>query len=141
MIRRCDLVPQYKLYKVEIDAAIQRVLLSGRYILAQEVKLFEESFATYIGCEHAIGVANATDGLILSLKAINIGIGDEVITTPFTAIPTVSAIIASGATPVFVDINPETYLIEIDKIRDSISTRTKAFLPVHLFGNVVDINP
>jgi dTDP-4-amino-4,6-dideoxygalactose transaminase/nucleoside-diphosphate-sugar epimerase len=139
MIWRCDLVPQYELYKKEIDDAIQRVLYSGRYTLSTEVSEFEKEFASYIGCKYGIGVGNATDGLILTMKALDIGEGDEVITTPFTAIPTVSAIIATGATPVFVDIDPDTYLINIELISNAITKKTKAIIPVHLFGNVVDI--
>ena len=139
MIWRCDLVPQYELYKNEIDEAIRRVILSGKYTNANEVRLFEQEFAKYIDVDFAIGVANATDGLTLSLMALGIGPGDEVITTPFTAIATVSAIIDSGATPVFVDICLDTYLMDIELIADVITERTKAIMPVHLFGNVVDI--
>lgn len=139
MIWRCDLVPQYELYKSEIDEVIQRVFYSGKYILSREVTNFEHSFASYIGCKHGIGVGNATDGLILALRTLGIGKDDEVVTTPFTAIPTVSAIIATGAKPVFVDIDPNTYLIDIDKIPLAITKRTKAIIPVHLFGNVVDV--
>jgi dTDP-4-amino-4,6-dideoxygalactose transaminase len=139
MIFRCDLVPQYELYKEELHNAIERVLLSGRYTLANEVRLFEEEYARYIGTKHAVGVGNATDGLILALKALGIGQGDEVITTPFTAIPTVSAIIASGATPVFTDILEDTFLMNLDQIKALITNKTKAIMPVHLFGNMVDI--
>jgi dTDP-4-amino-4,6-dideoxygalactose transaminase len=139
MIWRCDLVPQYLAHKREIDKCIRRVLLSGRYILAGELERFEKTFAGYLGVKHSIGVANGTDGLILALKALDIGVGDEVITTPFTAIPTVSAIIDSGATPVFVDICPDTFLLDIDKIPKALTAKTKAVIPVHIFGNVVDI--
>lgn len=139
MIWRCDLVPQYELYKKEIDEAMQRVLVSGRYTNATEVNAFEKEFAKYIGVDFSVGVANATDGLTLSLMALGIGKGDEVITTPFTAIPTVSAIIDSGATPVFVDVKEDTFLIDLDKIKAAITQKTKAVMPVHLFGNVVDI--
>jgi dTDP-4-amino-4,6-dideoxygalactose transaminase len=140
MIWRCDLVPQYELYKKEIDEAIQRVLYSGKYTLSIEVSEFEKEFASYIGCKFGIGVGNATDGLILAMKTLGIGKGDEVITTPFTAIPTVSAIIATGATPVFVDIDPDTYLMNIEMVSNAITKKTKAIIPVHIFGNVVDIN-
>ena len=139
MIWRHDLVPQYELYKDEIDSAIQSVLISGRYTLATHVNKFEEDFSKYVGSSYAVGVANATDGLILALKLLDIKEGDEIITTPFTAIPTVSAIIASGAKPVFVDICKDTYLIDLDKIGEAITENTKAIMPVHLFGNVVDI--
>jgi len=139
MIWRCDLISQYKKYKREIDRAVKKVLISGRYTLGEEVKLFEEEFSGYLGCKHTIGVGNATDGIILSLKALGIGEGDEVITTPFTAIPTVSAIIAAGAKPVFVDIDENTFLIDIGRIPDFITHKTKAIVPVHIFGNVVDV--
>jgi len=138
-ILRCDLRSQYKKYKKEINAAVKKVLESGRYTLGEEVELFEKEFAAYHGCNHAVGVASATDGLMLSLKALGVGEGDEVIATPFTAIPTVSAIIASGARPVFVDIDEKTFLIDIERIPDFITHKTKAIMPVHIFGNMVDV--
>lgn len=140
MIWRCDLVPQYKAYEEEIDKAIKRVLNSGRYILANEVTAFEKEFADYIGTKYAVGVANATDALTLSLMILDIKPGDEVITTPFTAIPTVSAIIDAGAKPVFVDVDEETFLMDIKKVKAAITKKTKAIIPVHIFGNVIDIN-
>jgi dTDP-4-amino-4,6-dideoxygalactose transaminase len=139
MIFRCDLVPQYEAYKTEILAAIERTLNSGRYIMASETEIFEKEFAKYIGTSKMISVGNATDGLILSIKALGIKPGDEIITTPFTAIPTISAIIASGATPVFADIENDTYLVDINKVAEKITSKTKAIMPVHIFGNVVDI--
>jgi dTDP-4-amino-4,6-dideoxygalactose transaminase len=139
MIWRCDLVPQYVRFKDELDEAIQRVLCSGRYILASEVAQFEREFAKYIGVRHAVGVASGTDALILTMVALGIGPGDEVVTTPFTAIPTVSAIIAVGAYPKFVDIHPDTFLMDIGKVKNAVNERTKAVMPVHLFGNIVDI--
>ena len=138
MIRRCDLIPQYEKYKDEILGAIQRVLSSGRYTLASEVAAFEEEFAAYIGTKYAIGVNSGTDALILSLLACNISDGDEVITTPFTAIPTYAAIRHTGAKPVFVDIEPDTFLMDLTQVENAITSRTKAVLPVHLFGNAVD---
>jgi len=140
LIWRCDLVPQYKAYEEEIDKAIKRVLNSGRYILANEVSAFEREFADYIGTKYAVGVANATDALTISLMILDIQPGDEVITTPFTAIPTVSAIIDAGAKPVFVDVDEETFLMDIKKVKSAITKKTKAIMPVHIFGNVVDIN-
>ncbi|OHD14645.1 MAG: hypothetical protein A2Y41_05920 [Spirochaetes bacterium GWB1_36_13] len=139
MIWRCDLVPQYENYKTEINEVIQRVLNSGRYILANEGVEFEKEFANYIGTKYCIGVANGTDALILALMTSGIKPGDEVITTPFTAIPTLSAIIDSGATPVFVDICEDTFLIDLDKVKKAITKKTKAIIPVHIFGNMVDI--
>ena len=139
MIWRCDLVKQYIKYENEIIAAFQKVLKSGKYVLGEEVNLFEKEFARYLNVNHAIGVASGTDGLLLAMMALNIKPGDEIITTPFTAIPTVSAIIHLGAKPVFVDVDYDTYLIDIDKLKDAITKNTKAIIPVHLFGNVVDV--
>jgi len=115
------------------------VLRTGRYILASEVAAFEQEFAGYIGVKHGVGVANATDGLTLTLMTLGIKSGDEVVTTPFTAIPTVSAIIDAGAKPVFVDICPDTFLMDLDKVAAAITPRTKAIMPVHIFGNVLDV--
>lgn len=140
MIWRCDLTKQYDVYKNEIHSVIKKVLASGHYILGEEVNKFEKEFADYIGVKYAIGVASGTDALILSLKVLGIKQGDEVITTPFTAIPTISAIIAAGAIPVFVDVDPNTFLIDIGKVPDAVNSKTKAIIPVHLFGNMVDIN-
>lgn len=139
MIWRCDLVPQYEAYRDEIHEAIERVLRSGRYILASEGAALEREFADYIGVKHGVGLANATDGLTLTLLALGIKAGDEVITTPFTAIPTVSAIIDAGATPVFVDVCADTFLMNVDKVAAAITPRTKAIMPVHIFGNVLDV--
>ena len=139
MLWRVDLSKQYERYRREIDAAIERVLLSGRYTLSGEVKSFEDEFARYTGVQHAVAVANGTDALILSMKVLGIEPGDEVITTPFTAIPTVSAIAAAGATPVFADVDPDTYLIDLEKIPPLITEKTRAVMPVHIFGNVVDV--
>jgi dTDP-4-amino-4,6-dideoxygalactose transaminase len=139
MIWRCDLVPQTEAYKAEILEAIERVLPTGRYILAGECAAFEKEYAAYLGAQHCVGVANGTDGLTLALRALDIGPGDEVITTPYTAIPTASAIVDAGATPVFVDIEADTFLIHIERIAEAVTPRTKAVMPVHIFGNVVDI--
>lgn len=139
MLWRCDLVPQYEEYKKEINEAIERVMYSGRYTLGENVKSFENDFSDYMGCKYGIGVNSGTDALILALQCFDIKEGDEVITTPFTAIPTYSAIRHVGATPVFVDIDPETFLIDLNKLKASITDKTKAIVPVHIFGNVVDI--
>lgn len=139
MIYRCDLIPQYRAYKREIGNALNRVLNSGRYTLSDEVRTFENKFADYLKVKFSIGVASGTDALILALKSLGIGKGDEVITTPYTAIPTCSAIIAVGAKPVFLDIDEKTYLIDINGLQSVISNKTKAIIPVHIFGNVVDI--
>ena len=139
MIWRCDLVPQYEAYKSEIDEAINKVFYSGQYTLGKNVEEFEEEFSAYIGCKYGVGVNSGTDALILALWCFDIEKGDEVITTPFTAIPTYSAIRHVGATPVFVDIESDTFLIDLNKIENAITEKTKAVVPVHLFGNVVDI--
>jgi len=140
VIWRCDLVPQYLAYKAEIDAAIAGVLGTGRYVLADQGARFEEEFARYLGVKHVIGVGNATDGLTLALGAVGVGPGDEVITTPFTAIPTAAAIVDAGAKPVFVDVCPDTWLMDIDKVAAAITPRTRAVMPVHIFGNVLDVD-
>ena len=140
MLWRCDLVPQYEAYKKEIDKTIESVIYSGRYTLAENVKSFENNFSGYINCKYGVGVNSGTDALIFALRCFDIQEGDEVITTPFTAIPTYSAIRHVGATPVFVDIDPDTFLIDLDKIKANITKKTKAIVPVHLFGNVVDID-
>ena len=139
MLWRCDLVPQYEEYKSEIDEAIQKVLISGRYTLGKNVIEFEKKFSNYVNCEYGVGVNSGTDALILALQCFDIRPGDEVITTPFTAIPTYAAIRHVGATPIFVDIDPDTFLIDLEKIKASITSKTKAIVPVHIFGNVVDI--
>jgi dTDP-4-amino-4,6-dideoxygalactose transaminase len=139
MIYRCDLARQYIRYKKEIDRTIVKVLNSGSYTLGNEVKAFESEFANYLKVRSVTGVANGTDALILAMKILGIGKGDEVITTAFTAFATVSAIVATGAIPVFADIDPDTYLIDLEKISQVVSSKTKAVMPVHIFGNVVDI--
>ena len=140
LIRRVDLLPQYESMRDEIDGAIRRVLSSGRYTLADEVKAFEKAFADYIGMPHVIGVADGTRAIVMILKVLGIGPGDEVVTTPFTAFPTIGAILEAGATPVFVDIDPESYLIDTGSVKSALSPRTRAVVPVHIFGNVVDID-
>ena len=140
MIWRCDLVAQYEAYKGEIDEAIKKVLYSGHYTLAENVKIFEKEFAEYIGCKYGVGVNSGTDALIMALWCFGIKDSDEVITTPFTAIPTYSAIRHVGATPVFVDIEPDTLLMDLEKVQNAITEKTKVIVPVHLFGNVVDID-
>lgn len=130
---------EYHLVKGDIERAIQKVLKSGVYVLGETVGQFEAEFANYIGVNHCIGVANGTDALFLALKALNIGVGDEVITTPFTAAFTALAIAATGAKPVFVDIEPDTFTINPLLIEKAITKRTKAIMPVHLFGKPANI--
>ena len=130
-----DLRLQYQTIQTEIQQAIDRVLNSGRFILGEEVANFEQAVANYLGVEHAIAVNSGTDALIISLRCLGIGKGDEVITTPFSFFATAEAISRVGATPIFVDVEPETFNINARKIVEKITSRTRAILPVHLFGN------
>src|SRR5262245_35692390 len=129
----------YLAHQQEIDEAIHRVLNSGWYILGTEVSALEEEFAAFIGISHAIGVGNGTDALDLALRACCIGAGDEVITVSHTAVATVAAIELVGATPVFVDIEPASYLMDVRQIDAAVSARTKAILPVHLYGRPANL--
>lgn len=130
-----DLKPQYQTIQDEIKAAIDRVLSSGRFILGEEVANFEQAAANYLGVKHAIGVNSGTDALVISLRSLGIGQGDEVITTPFSFFATAESISMVGAQPVFVDVELETFNINPQKIRENITPQTKAILPVHLYGN------
>lgn len=133
-IQMTDLKAQYEAIKPEIDAAIQSVINESSFIQGKQVGLFEEEIARYFGVKFAVGVASGTDALVLALTALGIGSSDEVITTPFTFIATAEAISRVGAKPVFCDINSDTYNIDPDKIEEKITPRTKAILPVHLYG-------
>jgi dTDP-4-amino-4,6-dideoxygalactose transaminase len=139
MIRRVELLAQYQEMKEEIDAAVARVLASGHYTLGKELEAFEREFAHYLGASAVVGVADGTRAIAMALRALGVSADHEVITTPFTAIPTIGAIIECGARPVFVDIDPDTYLLDIERVPTVITSRTRAIVPVHLFGNVVDI--
>ncbi|MEM9505989.1 MAG: DegT/DnrJ/EryC1/StrS family aminotransferase, partial [Cyanobacteria bacterium P01_E01_bin.43] len=130
-----DLKPQYQVIKAEIKAAIDRVLESGQFILGPEVQQFEAAAADYLGVKHAIGVNSGTDALIISLRALGVEPGDEVITTPFSFFATAESISSIGATPVFVDIEAASFNLDPAQIRAQITDKTKAILPVHLFGN------
>jgi dTDP-3-amino-2,3,6-trideoxy-4-keto-D-glucose/dTDP-3-amino-3,4,6-trideoxy-alpha-D-glucose/dTDP-2,6-dideoxy-D-kanosamine transaminase len=123
--------------RAEVNEAIERVFRSGRLILGQSVREFEEQFAAYCGAKYGVGVNSGTDALFLGLKAIDVGAGDEVITVANTAVPTVAAIVSTGATPVFVDIDPATYLMDVHRLEAAVTPRTKCILPVHLFGQCV----
>lgn len=130
-----DLSPEFFLLGDEISAKIQKVLQSGHFIMGAEVKLFEEAVAQYLGVKHAIGVNSGTDALVLALRALEIGIGDEVITTPFSFFATAESISQVGAKPVFVDIDEKDYNIDVTQIEAQITPKTKAILPVHLYGS------
>lgn len=136
-----DLKAQYSSIKQEIDEATQRLIESGQFILGPEVKALEENIAAFVGVKYAVGVASGTDALQLALLACGIRPGDEIITTPFTFIATTEAITQCGATPVFTDIDPKTYNIDPTKIEPRITKRTKAILPVHLYGQPADMDP
>ena len=123
----------------DLEEAVLSVLRSGQYIGGPQVKQFEESFAVSVGCSQAVGCNSGTDALILALRALGIGTGDEVITCAFSFFATAEAISAVGATPVFVDVDPTTYLIDLDQIETAITPATKALMPVHLFGRAVDM--
>ncbi len=129
-----DLQPQIEAHWDEFNAAFQRVLRSGHFILGPEEQAFEKEAAAYLGAKHAIGLNSGTDALFIALKALGIGPGDEVITTPFTFFATAEAISHVGATPVFVDIEAASFNLDLDFVERAITSRTKAILPVHLFG-------
>jgi dTDP-4-amino-4,6-dideoxygalactose transaminase len=140
-----DIRRQYKSIEREIDQAVQKVLNSGRFILGPEVEKFEKELAKYCKVKYAIGVNSGTDALLLSLMALNIGRGDEIITTPFTFIATAEVIALAGAKPVFVDIDPKTYNIDPDKIEKylqatSYKLKARAIIPVHLYGQPANMN-
>jgi dTDP-4-amino-4,6-dideoxygalactose transaminase len=132
---------QYRAHKAGIDAAIARVLEKGWYILGEEVGAFEAEFASYLGATQGIGVGSGTEALHLALAACDIGLGDEVITVSHTAVATVSAIEMARATPVLVDIEPDYFTLDPAQLSDALTSRTKAIVPVHLYGQPVDLGP
>lgn len=140
MIPFLDLKAQYQSIKSEIDAAVLGVLASGQYILGEEVVRLEQEFADYCNVKHAIAVNTGTSALHLSLLAAGVGPGDEVITVPFTFVATVSAICYTGARPVFVDVEPVTLTMDAAQLEAKITSRTKAIIPVHLYGQMADMD-
>lgn len=134
-----DLGIQYRELKKDIDCAISEVLKTTQFILGPQGRAFEQEMAEYLGVKHALGVASGTDALHLALRAAGLGQGDEIITTTFTFIATAEAIAYVGATPVFVDIDPQTFNIDLLQVEQAITSRTKAVLPVHLFGQPADL--
>jgi dTDP-4-amino-4,6-dideoxygalactose transaminase len=136
-----DLKAQYQSIKTEIQQAVNRVLESGVYVLGEEVATFEREFATYCNAGFGVAVNSGTSALHLALLASGVGSGDEVITVPFTFAATVAAILYTGARPVLVDIDPVSFTIDVNRIEESITPRTKAILPVHLYGQSADMDP
>ncbi len=138
-VKILDLTRQYAIMRDKIEKAVCEQMESGMYIGGKAVSDFEEKFAAYIGVKHAVSVNSGTDSLVIGLKALGIKKGDEVITTPFTFFATAEAIAMVGAVPVFVDVKEDTYNIDPDKIEEKITKRTKAILPVHIFGQPADM--
>lgn len=132
-----DLAPEIDALWDEINRAIHDVLRSGQFIMGPTVQAFEEEVAAYLGTRHAVGVNSGTDALVIALRALGIGPGDEVITTPFTFFATAEAVSLLGAEPVFVDVDPATFNLDLEKLEAAVTPRTKAILPVHLFGRPV----
>ena len=130
---------EYIYLKKKIDTKIKKVLKSNSYILGKEVENFEKNFSNYIGVNYSVGVSNGTDAIILALQAINIKKGDEIITTSHTAFATIAAIVDVGAIPVFIDIKENDFTIDVSKIENKITKKTKAIIAVHIYGNPVDI--
>ena len=126
-------------YHDRLSEAIERVARSGRYILGPEVEAFEEEFARYVGTRHCVGVANGTDALTIALRAVGVGAGDEVVMPSFTFYATAEAALVLGAVPVYCDIDPETFCVTRETVAAALTPRTKAIVPVDLFGNVAPV--
>ena len=135
-----DYLPEYHSEREDILDAVDKVFSSGALVLADSVKGFEEEFAAYHGIDHCVTVDNGTNALKLALQALGVGPGDEVITVSNTAAPTVIAIDGTGATPVFVDVNEDDFLMDVSQVEAAITEKTKALLPVHLYGQCVDLD-
>jgi dTDP-4-amino-4,6-dideoxygalactose transaminase len=139
MIPLLDLVAQYHSIQPEIDEAVHRVLESGHFILGSEVVALEEEVSAYLGVKHGVGIASGTDALVLALRALEIGHGDEVIVPAYTFFATAGTVLQVGATPVFADIDPQTYCLDVEDAAKRITERTKAIIPVHLYGYPADM--
>lgn len=135
-----NLKRQYETIRSEADNKVLSVLSSANFIMGDNVKTFEKEFADHIGTKYSVSVANGTDALVIALKALGIGQGDEVITTPFTFFATAESISAAGATPVFADVRKDTFNIDPGKIEEKITPKTKAIMPVHIFGQCADMD-
>lgn len=136
-----DIKLRYQALKSEIDESVQRVLESGYFILGPELDKFEKAFAQFLGVNYVVGCASGTEAIYLALAAAGVGPGHEVIVVAHTAVPTISAISMTGAEPVFVDIDSSSYVMDVSKIEAKISSKTKAIVPVHLYGQMVDLEP
>ena len=134
-----DLVAQYQGMRDAIDSALERVAVSGHYILGEEVEALEREIAGYVGVPHAVGVASGTDALIVALRAAGIGRGDEVVVPSFTFFATAGAVVHAGAEPVFADIEPGSFNLDPRSLQRAITPRTRAVIPVHLFGQCADM--
>lgn len=132
---------EYEEERADILAAVDRVFGSGRLVLGESVRGFEREYAARHGLAHCVGVDNGTNAIVLGLRALGVGAGDEVVTVSNTAAPTVVAIDAVGAVPVFVDVHEDTYLMDVDRVTDALTERTRCLLPVHLYGQCVDMAP
>jgi len=140
-IQMVDLQGQYANLKDEMDAALREVISSARFVRGPEVTAFEEELASYTGASHVVSCASGTDALQLALMALGLQPGDEVITVPFTFVSTVEVIALLGLKPVFVDVRPDTFCMDVTQVESAITPRTKAIIPVHLFGQCVDMEP
>ncbi len=140
MIPVMNISRQYKMLEEDLSNAVLEVLYSGNYILGTEVEKFEKAFAEYCGVKYAIGVGNGTDALILAMRACGIKPGDEVITCAMSFFSTAEAIVSVGAKPVFIDCTRDTYLLNVSEIEGKITERTKAIIPIHLYGQCVDMD-
>ena len=136
-----NIAVEYQEISQEIDGAISRVLARGWFVLGPEVEAFEKTFVSYLNTSYCVGCASGTEAIALALMACEVGPGDEIITVAHTAVPTVSAISMVGAHPVFVDIHPNTCLMNVAEVRAAITSRSRAILPVHLYGQCVDMDP
>ena len=136
----CDLNMQYREIQSEIETAVLKVLRSGQVILGPEVTALEEECATYCNAQYAVGCGSGTDALSLAIHGLGIGPGDEVILPPFTFFATAGSVLRAGATPIFADIDPQTFNIDPEQVASKITARTKAIMPVHLFGQCAEMN-